>query len=103
MNAQCPYKCWSTLQPAAFGSSSESSLPLLLGWAVGLVCESHRKSDVLSAHFDSKQSRDPASTIHLPSVSKSLYLQFQVTGGEVAPFGSGFLWWPRPIGHVPSI
>ena len=58
-----------------FGSWSELSHPLLLGWAVGLVCESDGKADLLYAHFDSKQSRDPADqpfTCH-PSPSLSAF------------------------------
>ena len=38
-----------------FGSSS--SLPPLVGPGGGLVCESVGKADLLSDHFDSKQSR----------------------------------------------
>ena len=48
MNVQSPHKCWSTLKSAVFGSSS--SLPPLV-------------SDLLSDHFDSKQSRE---AVHLP-------------------------------------
>ena len=64
MNTQCPHKWWSTLKSAVFGSSSDSSLPPLIGAGGGLVCESVRKADILSAHFDGKQSRDP---VDLPS------------------------------------
>ena len=51
-----PYKWWSTLKSAVFGSSS--SLPPLVGPGGGLVCESVGKADLLSDHFDSKQSRE---------------------------------------------
>ena len=71
MNAQCPHKCWSTLQSAVFSSNSDSSLPSLIGAGGGLVCESVGKANLLSAHFDGKQSRDPVdltSTCH-PSTS----------------------------------
>ena len=34
MNAQCPHKWWSTLKSAVFGSSSDSSLPPLIGAVV---------------------------------------------------------------------
>ena len=54
MNAQCPHMLWSTLKSAVFGSSSDSSLPPLIGEGGGLVCESVRKADMLSAHFDGK-------------------------------------------------
>ena len=64
MNAQCPHKWWSTLKSAVFGSSSDSSLPPLIGAGGGLVCESVGKTDMLSTHFDGKQSRDP---VDLPS------------------------------------
>ena len=47
-----------------FGSSSDSSLPPLIGAGGGLVCESVGKAEMLSAHFDGKQSRDP---VDLPS------------------------------------
>ena len=71
MNTQCPHKWWLTLKSAVFGSSSDSSLPPLIGAGGGLVCELVRKTDMLSAHFDGKQSRDPVdlpSTCH-PSAS----------------------------------
>ena len=41
---------------AVFGSSS--SLPPLVGPGGGLVCESVGKADLLSNHFDSKQTRE---------------------------------------------
>ena len=56
MNVQSPHKWWSTIKSAVFGSSS--SLPLLVSEGGGLVCESVGKSDLLSDHFDSKQSRE---------------------------------------------
>ena len=59
MNVQCPHKWWHTLKSAVFGSSSDSSLPPLIGAGGGLVSESVGKADVLSAHFDGKQHRDP--------------------------------------------
>ena len=52
MNAQCLHKWWSTLKPAVFGSSSDSSLPPLIRAGGGLVCESVGKAGMLSAHFD---------------------------------------------------
>ena len=55
---------WSTSKSAVFGSYSDSSLPPLIGAGGGLVCESVGKADLLSAHFDGKQSRDP---VDLPS------------------------------------
>ena len=51
-----------------FGSSSDSSIPPLIGeeelWG-DMVCKSVGKAEMLSAHFDGKQSRDP---VDLPSV-----------------------------------
>ena len=58
-----------------FGSSSDSSLLPLIGSGGGLVCESVWKAQMLSAHFDGKQSRDPAdlpSTCH-PSSSLTTF------------------------------
>ena len=54
MNVQSPHKWWSTLKSAVFGWSS--SLPPLVSESGGLVCESVGKADLLSDHFDSKQS-----------------------------------------------
>ena len=56
MNAQSPYKWWSTLKSAVFGLSS--SLKPLIGGGGRLVCESVGKADLLSDHFDGKQSRE---------------------------------------------
>ena len=56
MNVQFPYKWWSTLKFVVFGSSS--ALPPLLTECGGLVCEPVGKADLLSNHFDSKQSRE---------------------------------------------
>ena len=56
MNARSPHKWWSTLKSAVFGLCS--SLPPLVGGGGGLVCESVGKADLLSDHFDGKQSRE---------------------------------------------
>ena len=56
INAQSPHKWWSTLKSAVFGLSL--SLPPLVGGGGGLVCESVGKTDLLSDHFDGKQSRE---------------------------------------------
>ena len=56
MNVQSPHKWWSTLKSAVFGSSS--SLPPLVSQGGGRVCEPVGKADLLSDHFDSKQSRE---------------------------------------------
>ena len=55
LNVQSPHKWWSTLKSAVFGSSL--SLPPLVSPGGGLVCELVGKADLLSDHFDSKQSR----------------------------------------------
>ena len=68
MNAQCPHKWWSFLKSAVFGSVQIPLFLLLLGRGGGRVCESVRKSEMLSDHFDRKQSRDP---VDMPST----YLQ----------------------------
>ena len=56
MNVQSPHKWWSTLKSAVFDKSS--SLPLLVSEGGGLVCEYVGKANLLSDHFDSKQSRE---------------------------------------------
>ena len=76
MNAQCPHKWWSTLKSALFGLSSDSSVPPLIGAGGGLVCESVGKADLLSAHFDGKQSRDP---VDLPSETGRLAIRLPVS------------------------
>ena len=88
------HKWWSTLKSAVFGSSSDSSLPPLIGAGGGLVCESVGKADMLSAYFDGKQSRDPVdlpSTCH-PSPSLTTFA-FRSRGGEAASAGSRFIRW----------
>ena len=67
LNVQSPHKCWSTLKSAVFCSSS--SLPPLISEGGGLVCKSVGKADLLSDHFDSKQSREAVDTAHLSSIS----------------------------------
>ena len=56
MNVHSSHKWWSTLKSVVFGSSS--SLPPLVREGGGFVCESVGKADLLSDHFDSKQSRE---------------------------------------------
>ena len=53
---QSLHKWWSTLKSAEFGL--RSSLPPLVGGGGGLVCESAGKADLLTDHFDGKQSRE---------------------------------------------
>ena len=72
MNAKYPHKLWSTSKSVVFGSSSDSSLPPLIGAGCGLVCESVGKADMLSAYFDGKQSRDPLDLLSTCHRSPSL-------------------------------
>ena len=64
MNVQSPHEWWSTLKSAVFGTSS--SLPPIVNEGGRLVCESVCKADLLSDHFDSKQSRE---AVDLPLTS----------------------------------
>ena len=64
MNVHSRHKWWSTLKSAVFGSSS--ALPPLVSEAGGLACESIGNSDLLSDHFDSKQSME---AVDLPLTS----------------------------------
>ena len=80
MNFQSPQKRWSTFKFAVSGTSS--SLPPLVNEGGGLVCESVGKADLLSDHFDSKQSREAVDlplTCH-PSPS---HTTFALTSREV--------------------
>ena len=73
MNVQPPHKWWAALKFAVFGTSS-SLLPLV-NEGGGLVWESVGKADLLSDHFDSKQSREAADlplTCH-PSLSLTTF------------------------------
>ena len=73
MNVQSPHKRWFTLTSAVFSSSS--SLPPLVSEGGGVVCESVGKADLLSDHFDSKQSREAVDlplTYH-PSLSLTTF------------------------------
>ena len=63
MNARSPHKWWFTLKSAMFGLSS--SLPPLVGGGGGLMCRSVGKADLLSDHFDGKQSRE---SVDLPLI-----------------------------------
>ena len=64
------------------GSSSDSFLPPLIGLigaGGGLVRESVGKADLLSAHFDAKQSRDP---VDLPSIAIRLPVSLPLPSGH---------------------
>ena len=56
MNVHSVHKWWSTLKSAVIASCLP--LPSLISEGGGLVCESVGKADLLSDHFDSKQSRE---------------------------------------------
>ena len=74
MNVLSPHKWWSTLKSAVFGTSA--ALPPLVSEGGELVCESVSKADLLSDHFDSKQSREAVGlpfTCH-PSTSLTIVL-----------------------------
>ena len=72
INVQSPHTWWSTLKLAVFGSSS--SLPPLVSEGGGLVCESVGKADLLSDHFDSKQSREAVDLLLTCHPSPSYHL-----------------------------
>ena len=77
MNAQSPHKWWSTLKSAVFGLSS--SLPPLVG---GVVCESVGKADLLSDHFDGKQSRESVD-LQLTFLPSPRLTSFAFSSGQV--------------------
>ena len=98
MNVQSSHKWWSILKSAVFGSSS--SLPLLVNEGGGLVCE----SDLLSDHFDSKQSRE-AVDLSLTCHPSPRLTTFALRSREVRclllaldPYGGT----DQPIGYVSS-
>ena len=66
---------------AVFGLSS--SLPLLVGVGGGLVCESVGKADLLSNHFDGKQSRESVDLLLTCHPSPSL-TSFAFRSSEVS-------------------
>ena len=70
IDVQSPHKWWSTLKFAVFGSSS--ALSPLVSEGGGLVCESIGKADLLSDHFDSRQSREAVDLPLTCHVSPSL-------------------------------
>ena len=80
MNVQSPHTWWSTQKSAVFGTSS--SLPPLVNEGGGLVCESVGKADLLSDHFDTKQSREAVDrplTCHLsPSLTTFAFRSSEV-------------------------
>ena len=74
------------------------SLPPLIGGGVWSVSREDRNA-VWSFWWTAVQG-SCRSAIHLPFVSQSHYICFQVSGGEAAPVGSGFLWWHWPMHWV---
>ena len=86
-----------------FGLSS--SLPPLVGGGGGLVCESVGKTELLSDHFDGKQSRE---SVDLPLtcrvyLSVSYLLCLQVERGQASLVRLGPLWGLWPIRYVSSL
>ena len=71
------------------GSNSDSSLP-----RIGLMSVGGRQAALMLAHFDGKQSR-------VSAASQSHYLCLQITGGEAAPDGSGFVCGTDPLSMLP--
>ena len=100
MNVQSPHKWWSTLKSAVFGSSS--SLPPLVREGGGLVCESVGKADLLSDHFNRKQSRDavdlPLTCHPSPSLTTFVFRSSEVRRLllDLDPFGG-----TDPLGMFP--
>ena len=81
MNYQAHHKFWPTLKAAVFWSSS--SLPWLVG---GLVFESVGEANLLSDHFDNKQTREsvdlPLICHHSPSlITFAFSLEMKPYGG----------------------
>ena len=83
MNIQSNHKWWSTLKSAVFDSSS--SLPLLVTEGGGLVCESVGKADLLTDHFDNKQSKD-AVDLPLTCYSSTSLTTFAFRSSDVRRF-----------------
>ena len=83
MNAQSPRMWWSTLKSAVFGLSS-SLLPPVGGGGGRLVCESVGKANLLSDHFDGRQSREsidlPLTCHPCPRVTTFAFRQSVVRG-----------------------
>ena len=81
-----------TLKSAVLGSSS--SLPPLVSEGGGLVCESLGKADLLSDHFDSKQSWEavdlPLTCHPSPSLSTFVFRSSEVRRFllNLDPYGS---------------
>ena len=97
MNVQSPNKWRSTLKSEVFGSSS--SLPLLISEGGGLVCGSVGKGDLLSDHFDSKQSREafdlPLTCHASPSLTTFAFRSSEVRRPflDLDPYGGTDPWW----------
>ena len=90
-----------SLKSAVFGSSS--SLPPLISEGGGLVCESVGKADLLSGHFDSKQSRE-AVDLQLTCHPSPSLITFAFRSSEVRrllldldPYGGTDPWGMFPI------
>ena len=102
MNAQSPREWWSTLKSTVFGLSSPLSSVVRGGG--GLVCKSVGKADLLSDHFDSKQtmgSVDLPHTCH-PSPRLTSFAIRSSDRGHASLVRLGPLWGHRPIWYVYS-
>ena len=80
MNVLSPHKWWSILKSAVFGLSS-IMLPLV-SEGHGLVCELVGKADLLSDHFDSKQSMESVNLLLTCHLSPS-FMTFAFRMSEV--------------------
>ena len=80
MNVLSPYKWWSTLKSVVFGSSS--SLPPLVVSVVDWCVSGLVKSDLMSDHFDSKQSSEavdlPLTCLLSPSLTTFAFRSSEV-------------------------
>ena len=92
MNVQSTHKWCSTLKSAVFGTSL--SLPLLVSEGGRLVCESVGKGDLLSDHFDSKQSRE---AVHLVfTCHKSPSGDLHIVSGRIGKVVASYAGVARP-------
>ena len=87
MKVKSPHNWWSPLKSAVFGTNS--SMPPLVNEGGGLVGESVGKADLLSDHFDRKQSGEAVDMPLTCHPSPCL----QVERGQASPVRLGPLWY----------
>ena len=66
------------------------------------MCESVCKADLLSDHFDTKQSREAVDLPLTRNTPPSLTTFALRSSGQASIVILGLLWWYRPIGYVSS-